>query len=157
MSNASLDEQLLEAFHGVFAVLHRGRMDRLLAERLTMPQFKVLAVAARASPAESGSGPTVGSLARHLHLSAPTVTGIVDRLHAAGLVERKRASADRRVVEVVPTEGGRRLLADIFTAREERLRNLFAAMNEDDAWALLRGLEAFRKAVSAQNGGETRT
>ena len=147
-----LEEELLEAFARAFAAVHRMRMDRLLAEKLTMPQLKVLAVIARAASAASGRGPTVGDLARRLHLSAPTVTGIVDRLNAAGLVERTRLAADRRVVEVVATEAGRRLLADVFAAREERLRRAIARMDEDDAQALLRGLRAFAETVSADNG-----
>lgn len=154
MSNGSLDEQLLTAFRSMFAALFRGRMDRLLSEKLTMPQFKVLAVVARIGSTQPGPGTTVGGLARRLSLSAPTVTGIVDRLRAAGFVERKRVSADRRVVEVVATERGRQLLAEVFTAGEERLRRIFAVMNEEDARAFLRGLLAFQEAVITETGGE---
>lgn len=126
-----------------------------------MPQLKVLILAARANAAAHGCGGrpgfasgapsrTVGSLAAHLKLSAPTVTGIVDRLEEAGLVERRRDKSDRRVVEVVATERGRRLVSEVFAAREERLRGFFAAMEEEDARALLRGLEAFREAIIRQ-------
>lgn len=141
MASAELTKRLLTAFRGTLQALHRGRMDRLLTEKLTMPQFKVLLVVAR-------DGGTVGGLARHLSLSAPTMTGIIDRLNAAGLVERQPEAADRRVVRVVATERGRQLLNEVFAAREEYVSRVLASMSEEDAEALLRGLEAFRSAIT---------
>lgn len=158
-----LTDQLLRALHGMLEALHRGRRD-LPPEKLTMPQFKVLLLASGAGPA-GGSGKdadtpvaevpghpgtvglTVSGIARHLRLSAPTVTGIVDRLVEAELVERGRTAPDRRVVEVTATERGRRLVAEVLSAGEEFLRRFFAAMDEEDARALLRGLVAFRLAI----------
>ena len=146
-----------------------------------MPQFRVLVLATRRpwpGPDKSGGsgrpgpvtagglapvtagGPgrpesvTAGGLARHLRLSPPTVTGIVDRLHEAGLVVRVRSATDRRVVEVTPTEKGRQLVAEATAAQEERLRHLFSLMAEDDAQALLRGLEGFRAAIPNEGPAE---
>jgi len=145
-----LTDQLLQALHGMLEALHRGRRD-LPPEKLTMPQFKVLLLASGAGPAVPGHpgtvGLTVSGIARHLRLSAPTVTGIVDRLVEAELVERGRTAPDRRVVEVTATERGRRLVAEVLSAGEEFLRRFFAAMDEEDARALLRGLVAFRLAI----------
>ena len=146
-----------------------------------MPQFRVLVLATRrpwpgpdkiGGPGRPGQvtagglapvtagGPgrpesgTAGGLARHLRLSPPTVTGIVDRLHEAGLVVRVRSATDRRVVEVTPTEKGRQLVAEATAAQEERLRRLFSLMAEDDAQALLRGLEGFRAAIPNEGPAE---
>ena len=127
-----------------------------------MPQFRVLVLATRRpqpGPDKSGGsgrpGPvTAGGLARHLRLTPPTVTGIVDRLHEAGLVVRVRSDTDRRVVEVTPTEKGRQLVAEATAAQEERLRRLFSLMAEDDAQALLRGLEGFRAAIPNEGPAE---
>jgi len=90
---------------------------------------------------------TVGSLARILGLSAPTVSGIVDRLCRSGLVERRRSHPDRRVIELVVTPKGRELVSELFAAREEGLRRLFAAMEPEDARALLQGLRGLRRAA----------
>lgn len=51
-----------------------------------------------------------GALARELSLSPATVTGILDRLEARGLVERKRQVDDKRTVVVRLTDAGKRLL-----------------------------------------------
>ena len=140
--------------------LHGSREAKWILEaKLTMPQFRVLVLATRRrwpGPDKSGGpGPvTAGGLARHLRLTPPTVTGIVDRLHEAGLVVRVRGATDRRVVEVTPTEKGRQLVAEATAAQEERLRRLFSLMAEDDAQALLQGLEGFRAAIPNEGPAE---
>lgn len=48
-------------------------------------------------------------LADRLCCDASNVTGIVDRLESRGLVERRTASDDRRVKQLVLTEAGRQL------------------------------------------------
>jgi DNA-binding MarR family transcriptional regulator len=48
-------------------------------------------------------------LAAVIHAPLSTATRMVDRLEAKGLVERVRSSANRRIVVVRPSAGGRRL------------------------------------------------
>ncbi len=51
----------------------------------------------------------MGDLADRLCCDASNVTGIVDRLEARSLVERRTVAGDRRVKHIVLTEGGRTL------------------------------------------------
>jgi DNA-binding MarR family transcriptional regulator len=83
---------------------------------LTGPQLATLQEAARLGPAPAGA------LARALHLSAPTVTGILDRLEKRGLVERTRAAHDRRSVIVHVTPGGRETLQSMPSLLQDRFR-----------------------------------
>src|SRR4051812_47147339 len=46
---------------------------------------------------------TAGALAQQLHLTRPAVTALVDRLAAAGLVERAPVAGDRRATAVALT------------------------------------------------------
>lgn len=51
---------------------------------------------------------TVRGLARYLEIAKPAVTRAVDRLEAAGLVQRQPDPSDRRSVLIAPTASGRR-------------------------------------------------
>jgi DNA-binding MarR family transcriptional regulator len=58
---------------------------------------------------EPGDGVPMSSLAGKLFCDASNVTGIVDRLEARGLIERRPSPTDRRVKLLVLTDEGARL------------------------------------------------
>ena len=55
----------------------------------------------------------MSSLAELLHCDNSNVTGIVDRLEAAGLAERRPGLRDRRVKTIALTDAGERLRAEV--------------------------------------------
>jgi len=79
----------------------------LFSSNLTMRQLKVVMLVA-----VSGSA-TGQELSQHLGVALGTVTGIVDRLVAHGLVSRYEDPNDRRVRRVELTEAGCRLIEEI--------------------------------------------
>jgi MarR family transcriptional regulator, organic hydroperoxide resistance regulator len=68
----------------------------------------------------SENGVTQSQLASHLHVEPPTVTKMVQRMEAAGLVERRPDSDDGRVSRVYLTKHSR----DLEPAVREALRGL---------------------------------
>lgn len=52
---------------------------------------------------------SLGELARMTLIPAPSLVGVLDRLGAQGLVEKRRSSTDRRQVGIRLTRTGRRL------------------------------------------------
>lgn len=87
---------LYAASRAVTAV-YRPLLDKL---GLTYPQFLVLVVLV---PGEVRS---IGAIARELHLDHGTLTPLLRRLEAAGLITRTRSTADERVVELALTDDG---------------------------------------------------
>jgi len=85
-------------------------------------------------------------LAEALDVSVASVTGVVDRMEARGLVARRRDDADRRVILVEPAEGGRQLFADIDARRRQGLQKLLAKLSDKDLKQLLEGHKALRAA-----------
>jgi DNA-binding MarR family transcriptional regulator len=77
----------------------------------------------------------MGALAEALHCDNSNITGIVDRLEAAGLAERRAHERDRRVKAVVLTEKGEWLRIEIERRAGEPPPKL-AAISEEDAIAL---------------------
>src|SRR5688572_27524247 len=91
----------------VAAVVTRAVEDVLLEHGLTVGEFDVLATLRRGgAPYEM----IPSALARVLMLSPAGMTNRVDRLEAAGLVDRRPDPADRRSSWVVLTRAGRTLV-----------------------------------------------
>lgn len=86
-----------------FSRFYKPLLDRM---SLTYPQFLVLSLLWREDDQ------TVGRLGERLFLESNTLTPLIKRLEAAGLVARARDVADERVVRVRLTEAGRALAVD---------------------------------------------
>lgn len=80
-------------------------------------------------------GRPMRELAAVLRCDASNITGIGDRLEAAGLVKRRTSSTDRRVKALVPTEAGRRVRDDL-GARVAELPPI-AALSPDEQQTLV--------------------
>ncbi len=57
-----------------------------------------------------------GYLAGRLKVDPSNVTGVVDRLEKAGLIQRSAGTADRRVKTLALTPGGRQMRDDMYAA-----------------------------------------
>ena len=55
-------------------------------------------------------GLSAGEIGRRVFIKPGTITGILDRLEAKGLVERTRVNKDRRIVNISITNAGRELV-----------------------------------------------
>jgi DNA-binding MarR family transcriptional regulator len=80
----------------------------------------------------------------------PDVTRLLDRLQKAGLVDRRRAEHDRRVVEVVITDQGLGRLQEMDAPVEETLDRITGGLTDDEHRQLATLLEKLRvNAVTA--------
>jgi DNA-binding MarR family transcriptional regulator len=104
---------------------------------LTMPQLKVLLLLGR-----HGSAP-VSWLATRMEVSPPNITGILDRLEQRGWVRRMSDPQDRRVVRIVLTDDGERLLHELSGAGVDSLRDSLHTLSNGAAEDLRRGLSRF--------------
>ncbi|UFN47427.1 MarR family transcriptional regulator [Roseomonas sp. OT10] len=98
-----LDAMLCFAIHSTgfaFNRLYRRPLQRL---GLTYPQYLVMVALWRED------GVTVGRLGEQLSLDTSTLTPLLKRLEALGLLTRRRSEADERRVIVSLTERGQRL------------------------------------------------
>jgi DNA-binding MarR family transcriptional regulator len=100
-----LDEQLCFALYACANAITRAYQPHLKALGLTYPQYLVMMVLWE-SPQSS-----VGEIGRRLHLDSGTLTPLLKRLEAAGMVRRERSRHDERQVEVRLTEAGNALSA----------------------------------------------
>lgn len=88
-----------------------------------------------------GKNVTPGTLASVLHLSQPTVTGILGRLERRGLIQRQRSSTDRRSILAVATDQGRALAAKAPPLLRDRFRHELALLPAEKQTEILEVLQ----------------
>jgi DNA-binding MarR family transcriptional regulator len=83
---------------------------------------------------------TASNLALLTGLTGGAITGVADRLEAAGFVERVRDPADRRRWELRPTPERQDEIAALFAPLSESMNNLCSTYNDDELEVLARFL-----------------
>ncbi len=115
----------------------------LSSANLSAPQYRVLGLLDERSAVSS-------DLAERLAVRPPSVTAIIDGLVGRGLVERKQFPSDRRRVDHVLTEAGRRALDEADAAVAGRLEEILGCLGDPvQTEQAYHGLEAWRTAFGA--------
>ena len=124
-SSPAVDEELVGRLR--FSI---ARLARLLRQQdttgLTPTASAMLATIARTGPL------TLGELAAAEQVAPPTITKVVGRLEAAGLIERVRDTDDRRICRVVISAEGRRQIELNRSRRTAWLTEQLAALPAED-------------------------
>ena len=98
-----IENQLCFALYAASRAMTAVYAPLLDALDLTYPQYLVLLVL------WEHDGERVSHIGDRLQLDSATLTPLLKRLEARGLLERRRSTADERVVEVYLTTAGKRL------------------------------------------------
>jgi DNA-binding MarR family transcriptional regulator len=124
-------------------VLRLSRELRRETERFGVtPRQATLLWLVRKSP-----GLSLRELAELERISPPALSGHVDRLERAGLVERARATTDRRRVGLLVTPVGERLLRRIRARRTTWLAERLERLEADELETISAALPALRRLV----------
>lgn len=99
---------------------------------LTVQQLRVLNLVA------SEPGLSSQDLAKQLAVSAPTASGLVDRLEEKGVLERRRDPDDRRLRRLHLTELGRQAAMEGDSLFERALVSVLKLMSPEDMQAMKR-------------------
>lgn len=139
------DDERIRAF-GLLHEAHR-RLDRAFSGSLETacgisgPFFEVLLRVGR-SP---GDRLNMSELATQLGLTSGGTTRLVDRMVAAGLVERESCPSDRRVQWVVLSDAGERKLDEALDVHLDDLqREMFDRLDATELAVLERALDKLR-------------
>lgn len=131
-SESRLGEQLSFALYGAanrMVRLHRPFLEPL---GLTFPQYLVILALLEGAPQ------TVGALGARLDMDTGTITPLVKRLEAAGMVSRVRDRTDERRVLVDLTAASRELESEVRTVTDR----IKSACQLDD-----RGIDELRRTL----------
>ncbi|MEE4248975.1 MAG: MarR family transcriptional regulator [Alcanivoracaceae bacterium] len=123
--------------------LYSRRLSR--ESGLTAPQLLIL-------QAIGGQGEiTMGDIATEVSLSQATVTTILDRLEARGLVTRQRGSTDKRRVYAHLTEAGQALIADAPEPLQETFVKRFTALKDWEQSQIISAVERIASMMDADD------
>ena len=90
----------------------------------------------------------VGELAAREGMSAPGISGYVDRLEAAGLVVRTRSLADRRRIGLAVTPAGLRVLRSVRSRRTAWLASRLQRLDASELAAIDAALVPLRRLLA---------
>ena len=103
------------------------RLDGVQAEHgIPLSHVQVLAML------EEPGSMSVSEISRRFGIAKPNITPLVDRLISAGLVERVRNKADRRVVDVYILDSGREKLKEIQQSLYDHVLNWSNSVSPED-------------------------
>ncbi|MDR1151111.1 MAG: MarR family transcriptional regulator [Bifidobacteriaceae bacterium] len=148
MDEATERERVCDQLKRVMERLHTLTIfDDLMRKKtvvLTPQQFRVMGLVAVGGPTRSGE------LASALGVSRATMTGLLDRLEQAGLVERSTDPRDARGRLATATEAGRDALRGLLETAVLKDKGFVDDVAVADLRALLQGLSAVLAAISAR-------
>ncbi len=138
-----ITDSIVDRLTAMYARRHVARASRLARHGVSMTHFHALLQLADGEPR------TMTALARALDASLPSMTGIVDRIEARGLIERVRLAHDRRVVHVRLTRAGRDWLCEMEAMRRDKIERVLAHLDDDRLAWLDRSLDDLMGAFAA--------
>lgn len=119
--------------------LHRTLFDRWLVPMgITRSQWWVLAFLARSD------GMPQTDLAAELDVGKVALGALIDRLEAAGFVERHPDQTDRRVKRVILTVAGKQLVADLRSRNRDFNQRIMRSIPEADVAVAIRVLATIK-------------
>lgn len=142
-----LEGYLVSALRRIIRSVDVQSKSMVKTSGLTTPQ--VVALRACAALGEV----TTGRLSKEISLSQGTVTAILDRLDAKGLIERYRSASDRRVVHARITADGLHVLSQTPTLLNEGFTTEFAQLPEQDRQHMVEVLMQFADMMDRQGPG----
>ena len=134
-------DALLTASRSLVAISARSIAH--VDETITIPQFRTLVILSNQGPMN------LATLASQLGVQ-PSATGrMVDRLVAAGLIDRQTNPTSRRELVAALTKRGREIVRRVTAHRRNEIARIVEAMPAQERRGLVRALTAFTAA-----GGE---
>lgn len=141
-----VDESLI-ALRRILRSTELYARDLAQAAGLSPAQLRVLQILAGS---DAGSA-TPKALATRMGVSQATVTALVDKLVARGLVTRERSDTDRRQTNVTITAAGRASAEDAPDALQQRYVKAFQALADWEQAQLVSSLERVAAMLDAED------
>jgi MarR family transcriptional regulator, organic hydroperoxide resistance regulator len=132
-----VDEHLSALLGRASAVISAEFHQDTRRHRMPVPQWRVMAALF------DGQGMSLSELSELTLINQPTITRLVQRLEAAGLLRKSPDAADRRIVRVSLTKRGHERVRELIVLAEARQKRILQGLDEAALKASLQYLIAF--------------
>lgn len=139
-----VEDQIVSSIRRIIRAIDLQSRRLMDEHKLTGPQLATLRGAQKLGEV------SISTLARTVHLSQPTVSGILNRLERRGLVVRKRSSGDRRSFVIGMTEEGLRVLEAAPSLLQDRFRTELARLEGWERHWMLSALQRIASMMDAE-------
>lgn len=143
-SDLPLEQRIVAAIRQIVRAVDLHSRRIVEACGLTGPQLATLAVVARLGPT------TPTAIAKAVHLSQGTVTGILQRLERQSLTRRTPSDRDRRTVVIEVTDEGRAVLEQAPSLLQDQFRAELSALAEWERMQILATLQRVATLMGAE-------
>ena len=140
----TISQMVLETLRKINRAIGLRSRQLVKTVGLTVPQMIVLK-----EVVENGEA-AIGHVAEEVSLSQATVTTIVDRLEARGLVVRRRGETDRRKVLIAATEAGKTIVSKNPAILQEEFTEAFRKLEHWEQTQILSSLQRVAVMMKAQ-------
>jgi DNA-binding MarR family transcriptional regulator len=134
---------LYQVYNAIFKVNELA----LLPHNITLPQLHLLTVLVSAG----GVLPST-RIARHMVKEAQTITGLVDRMEAAGWVARQNDPKDRRKTLITLTNAGIKKFQESLPVTNQVGAEIFAVLSDQELAGLRVAVEKLRETTLPRLG-----
>ena len=141
----NIETEITTAIRRIIRAVELRSRQLLYQTGVTGPQLAALLLAAQLD------GASASAISRHLHLSRSTVTGILDRLEARGLIRRNRNERDRRGNVIGVTPSGHDLLESAPPLLQDQFRNRLATLSDWEQTSILAALQRLASMMDAED------
>ncbi len=140
MQESQTSTVLAQELANIMVQMNRVSWQQDGFKKLKRSEFFLMATLAIICEADPG-GIKVSELSRHMQVTGPAVTHVLNTLEEAGFVERIAEPGDRRIVLVRLTEAGSEIMEQANLYFLDSLRGLVVDLGEQDSRELIRLLK----------------
>lgn len=138
------EEQIVASLRRIIRAVDLYSRKLMDQSGLTGPQLAALKEIHRQGPV------TAGSIAKAIHLSQGTVTGILRRLESRGLITRERGELDRRTTLINITPKGQSVLSQAPSLLQDNFLERLAGLETWEQTQILSTLQRVAHLMEAQ-------
>lgn len=145
MNNKELNDEILDLIFSISRVMKYEMKFRSPAADLSLLQIQTLMFIEKHSEVQ------MKDLAGNFTITLPTATNLVDNLVKSKLILRVRSTQDRRVVSVILTKKGERLLTKVVQERNKKMHTMLSYLPQKERVNLLEILKSLKKNMEESN------